>query len=135
MNELLKFGAVGLVGWLVWQALAKKQQPVIVPTVKPPTPVPKPVVIPTPRDTKTAAVQARLNAMGTQPPLMVDGVSGPKTITAIKNFQASHGIEVDGIVGPLTLAALGLGPAQVQPTTFEQIPLATPDFTPHSNDE
>lgn len=56
-----------------------------------------------------ATIQAKLNEMGASPQLTVDGVSGPKTLAAIKSFQSSHGIEPDGIVGPITLGALGLG--------------------------
>jgi peptidoglycan hydrolase-like protein with peptidoglycan-binding domain len=52
-------------------------------------------------------VQHVLNALGVvQPPLVEDGINGPKTIGAIKIFQTSHGLAVDGIVGPLTQAAL-----------------------------
>ncbi len=56
----------------------------------------------------TAVIQSRLNAMGANPPLAVDGVAGPNTLAAVKAFQASRGIESDGVVGPITLAALGL---------------------------
>lgn len=55
-----------------------------------------------------ATVQARLNALGANPPLDVDGVAGPKTNAAVKAFQSSRGLAADGVVGPLTLAALGL---------------------------
>ena len=38
----------------------------------------------------------------------VDGAVGQQTDTAIRGFQAKHGLVVDGIVGKATLAALGL---------------------------
>lgn len=63
-----------------------------------------------------AMVQQRLNELGANPPLSVDGANGPLTQQAIVQFQQSHGLEADGIVGPLTLTALGLSnpaPSQV----------------------
>jgi peptidoglycan hydrolase-like protein with peptidoglycan-binding domain len=36
-----------------------------------------------------------------------DGEFGPETETAIRRFQAEHGLHVDGIVGPQTWGALG----------------------------
>lgn len=38
--------------------------------------------------------------------IAVDGVFGPKTMAAVKQFQLSHGLKADGIVGPQTMAAL-----------------------------
>lgn len=55
-----------------------------------------------------AAVQAKLNSLGANPQLAVDGQNGPKTTAAVKAFQNAKGLVADGIVGPLTLAALGL---------------------------
>lgn len=37
-----------------------------------------------------------------------DGVFGPKTLAAVKRYQASKGLVVDGIVGPKTRAAMGI---------------------------
>lgn len=38
--------------------------------------------------------------------LTVDGIFGPKTEAAVKNFQQGHHLTVDGIVGPHTWQAL-----------------------------
>jgi peptidoglycan hydrolase-like protein with peptidoglycan-binding domain len=43
------------------------------------------------------------------PSLVVDGVFGPATETAVKQFQQGAGLVVDGTVGPLTWAALPNG--------------------------
>lgn len=51
------------------------------------------------------AAQKSLNARGFGP-LVVDGINGPKTIAAVKLFQAKMGLAVDGIIGPKTASAL-----------------------------
>lgn len=51
-------------------------------------------------------LQTALNTLGASPPLKTDGVSGPKTVAAIKSFQLSHGLVADGIAGPKTRAAV-----------------------------
>jgi GH25 family lysozyme M1 (1,4-beta-N-acetylmuramidase) len=51
-----------------------------------------------------SAVQSQLNAHGSS--LAVDGSFGPGTNTAVRNFQAAHGLTVDGIVGSGTWQAL-----------------------------
>ena len=38
----------------------------------------------------------------------IDGIIGSQSLRAIKNFQRDYGLTVDGIVGPKTLTALGL---------------------------
>jgi peptidoglycan hydrolase-like protein with peptidoglycan-binding domain len=51
-------------------------------------------------------IQSALNALGTSPPLTVDGKMGPRSIAAIKSFQLSHGLVADGVAGPKTKIAL-----------------------------
>lgn len=53
--------------------------------------------------------QTLLNKFGYK--LVVDGLTGPKTTAAVKDFQAKHKLAIDGIVGPKTLAALKKGPS------------------------
>ena len=43
------------------------------------------------------------------PGITVDGVFGPTTETAVKEFQQGAGLVADGVVGPLTWAALPNG--------------------------
>jgi hypothetical protein len=55
---------------------------------------------------KVESLQRALNARGAH--LTVDGDFGPATKSAVKAFQASHGLTADGVAGPLTLRALNL---------------------------
>lgn len=48
-------------------------------------------------------------------PGTIDGVRGPKTIAAVKQFQLANGLTVDGIVGRQTLGALN-ATGSTQPT-------------------
>jgi peptidoglycan hydrolase-like protein with peptidoglycan-binding domain len=50
------------------------------------------------------ALQTALNAKGAT--LAVDGVFGPHTAKAVKNFQTDNALHVDGVVGPETEKAL-----------------------------
>ena len=38
----------------------------------------------------------------------VDGIFGTQTQSAVRRFQRDKGLSVDGIVGPKTLSALGI---------------------------
>jgi peptidoglycan hydrolase-like protein with peptidoglycan-binding domain len=51
-------------------------------------------------------IQMRLNQLGAQPPLALDGDLGPASRAAIESFQLNRNLDVDGVVGPQTLAAL-----------------------------
>ncbi|WP_220096431.1 peptidoglycan-binding protein [Streptomyces cyaneus] len=47
-------------------------------------------------------IQQRLNDLGCDPPLVVDGNFGPRTQEAVQRFQADNGLTADGIVGNKT---------------------------------
>jgi Putative peptidoglycan binding domain len=51
------------------------------------------------------ALQRALKSLGYSPGT-IDGVYGPSTQQAVKNFQQANGLTVDGILGPKTLDAL-----------------------------
>ena len=51
-------------------------------------------------------LQASLNKLGTTPPLLMDGIIGDATRTAVKAFQTSHDLIDDGKAGTLTIAAI-----------------------------
>ncbi len=59
-----------------------------------------------------SGVAALQRALG----VSADGVIGPITRRAIRNYQRNHGLVVDGIAGPATLASLGVAaaPARVK---------------------
>ncbi|PMP75793.1 MAG: hypothetical protein C0183_19340 [Roseiflexus castenholzii] len=76
-------------------------------------------------------LQERLNSDGATPALEVDGIFGPLTDAATREFQRRHGLIVDGIVGPQIWGALNAleragiaGPEDVMsgthPVTAEQ---------------
>lgn len=71
---------------------------------------PKPAPAPAPAQSGLAAVQ---QALKTKYPLyagllVVDGIDGPATRAAVKEFQRRAGLATDGIAGPRTRKALGL---------------------------
>lgn len=71
-------------------------------------------------------LQTRLKELGFDPGV-IDGDFGPKTTTAVRDFQRSKGLDVDGVAGPQTLAALQLEPA---PAASEHGPSVTGRVTP-----
>ncbi len=53
------------------------------------------------KDDNTAAIQEALAICGCYPG-SYDGVMGPKTRSAIKEFQTACGLKDDGVCGPMT---------------------------------
>ncbi len=103
----------------------------------------EPVLAPGDRGDAVAAWQAAVNrwaAAAGAPfgPLAVDGVYGPATEAATRQFQQAQAITVDGLVGPETQAALASAPALVNassrppgaasptPTEAPSAPVASP---------
>ena len=66
-------------------------------------------------------VQKALEALGYDPG-KADGLDGPKTQKAVREFQASANIGVDGMVGPKTRTALveRLGAEAAPPDALEE---------------
>jgi N-acetylmuramoyl-L-alanine amidase len=69
--------------------------------------------------------------------LIADGIFGPITDEAVRDFQRSHNLAVDGIVGPKTWAALGIG-SSPNPRRIDKIILhcsATPEGEDYTVDQ
>lgn len=65
---------------------------------------------------KITQLQEMLNSGGGS--LEVDGLFGPRTAEAVRNFQRENNLQVDGIVGPETLGALnGRSPNENPPSS------------------
>lgn len=55
---------------------------------------------------EVSKMQSALNRAGAT--LTIDGVFGPKTVEAVRNFQEDNALTVDGICGPATWGAMAL---------------------------
>jgi peptidoglycan hydrolase-like protein with peptidoglycan-binding domain/GH24 family phage-related lysozyme (muramidase) len=100
----------GIVGPQTWARLQQAQPPQ--PQPQPPQPQPTQptrtlrLTNPFTSGEDVRAVQRALSQAGF--PLTADGVFGPATERAVRQFQSSRGIAVDGIVGPQTRSRLGV---------------------------
>lgn len=82
------------------------------------------------RGVEVAALQARLATLGYTGagghPLAADGVYGRETFAAVKQFQASNGLEVDGKAGTRTLGRID-DPSAVRAGVSPAAPTAAPE--------
>lgn len=76
-------------------------------------------------DPVLAQVQQMLNDHGASPPLVTDGVYGPKTQAALQHFQQINGLPISGIVDAATMKKLGISsPTQVSgPPPIPKVPM------------
>ena len=69
-------------------------------------------------------MQQTLNKLGTRPPLVEDGISGPKTKAAVSQFQQQNGLKDTGLLDGTTIAAItraGMQPVQTPTVDLSQI--------------
>ena len=59
------------------------------------------------RGTEVSTIQEKLKRWGYYNG-SVDGIYGTQTVSAVKKFQQKNGLTVDGIAGPKTLSAMGI---------------------------
>jgi hypothetical protein len=85
--------------------LAGMPSEIVVPPDVPVVPVPVPMPTPVPvRD--PLWVQQALNALGANPPLAEDGISGPLTMATVARFQQANGLSPTGVADAATIAAI-----------------------------
>jgi len=82
-----------------------------------------------PREQYLRAVQKSLNDKGYKVGKL-DGVWGPKTAEALRNFQGDHGLQATGQIDAQTIAALGITQPASPTTTGAASP---PDKTAAAN--
>lgn len=81
-------------------------------------------------------IQSALNALGQQPTLATDNINGPLTQSAIRSFQASHGLPVDGRPSQSLQTAVQSALSRVAATQShigQSIPVQAAAPAPHTN--
>ncbi|MEY2978993.1 MAG: endopeptidase cell wall lytic [Cyanobacteriota bacterium] len=72
-------------------------------------------------DMEVLEIQSQLQSLGYNPG-PIDGILGPQTTSAIRDFQMARGLIVDGIVGPQTWSALQQSATEAPNSSFETLP-------------
>lgn len=81
------------------------------------------------RGPEVVAVQEDLASAGYV--VEVDGYYGPRTARAVRHFQRASGLLVDGVAGPVTSSALDNGVTATAPATRgKQVQIAAPPVAP-----
>jgi peptidoglycan hydrolase-like protein with peptidoglycan-binding domain len=89
----------------------------------------------TPSQEQIKRAQERLKAAGLEPG-SIDGVLGPQTVAALREYQRNQGLPVTGTLDDATRTTLGVPVAQSQPATNPdavqeaQLPRAVPEERP-----
>lgn len=121
-NQLTVDGIVGPQTWNVLSTSAKSKMNKIDTSIISPSGIE--VSLPITRSSSKSHIsklQNLLNRNGSN--LTVDGIYGPKTASAVINFQNAAGLVADGIVGSKTWTALNSGDVNV----IAQVTSSTPD--------
>ena len=93
----------------------------VIPPEVPVVPLPVPAPLPVPvRD--PLWVQQALNALGANPPLAEDGISGPLTMATVARFQQANGLSPSGVADAATTAAI----ERRLRTPVQPVPVPTP---------
>jgi lysozyme family protein len=88
--------------------------------------LPEPDQVPTAGLEDAVWLQSSLNKLGCTPHLVVDGIIGAATRTAVKAFQTSKSLKADGLAGSLTIAAIKA--ALAAPLVAAPRPIVVPEI-------
>lgn len=109
------YGRVDLSHWYDEIEPAKPATTTTTTKKKNPYPVPTKTIRYASKGDTVKWLQFELNEEGYK--LTVDGDFGSGTLTAVKDYQSTHGLDVDGVVGPNTINALKSNKAKVTKKT------------------
>lgn len=88
--------------------------------------LPEPDRLPTEGVDDAVWLQTSLNKLGAVPRLVVDGIVGASTRTAVRSFQVRKGLMADGLAGPVTIAAIKAALSPAKPAAPAQPSISNP---------